>query len=411
LVPTLLLAAGAGLAAQATPAALQPDAAMPLDELELRLKPLSRAELSDQANAWRALLQAKVAELSDVEIRARRAASAEISTELSGRAQALRGERGAIAERFSAVLEELLAKGGDVSEHERYVAAVTGIEIDIKDTNAALSIILNWLISPDGGLRWLKNIVFFIASLLVFRFLAKLAGKLTDKALVLSKTRIPELLRSFFANSVRNLVFFIGFVVALSMIEVNVGPFLAAIGAAGFVIGFALQGTLSNFAAGVMILLYRPYDLGDFVTVGGVTGKVDAMSLVATTLKTPDNQVVIVPNGSIWGNVITNVTGSPVRRVDLTFGVSYGDDLGRCQRILEEVATGHPLVLKDPAPEVKVSDLAESAVNFVCRPWTRTSDYWKVRCEVTQAVKERFDREGITIPFPQREVHVRQSAP
>ena len=188
----------------------------------------------------------------------------------------------------------------------------------------------------------------------------------------------------------------------------NIGPFLAAIGVAGFVIGFALQDTLSNFAAGLMILLYRPYDMGDFISAGGVKGTVRSMSLVATTLATPDNQNVVVPNGSIWGGVITNVTGNETRRVDLTFGIGYSDDMGKAEGVLRDLVSNHPLVLKDPEPVIKVHELADSSVNFVCRPWVKTSDYWQVYWDVTRSVKESFDKAGISIPFPQQDVYMHQ---
>ncbi len=213
-------------------------------------------------------------------------------------------------------------------------------------------------------------------------------------------------MRSFVVNVAQKLVFFIGIVIALSMLEVNIGPFLAAIGAAGFIIGFALQGTLSNFAAGVMILLYRPYDIGDYVDIAGTAGTVDAMSLVSTTLITPDNRIVVVPNGQIWGNVITNVTGSTMRRVDFTFGIGYDDDIDKAASVLEEIIDNHPLVLKDPAPAIKLHELADSSVNFVVRPWVKTSDYWTVYWDITRAVKKRFDAEHISIPYPQQDVHM-----
>ena len=211
-------------------------------------------------------------------------------------------------------------------------------------------------------------------------------------------------------NIVRKAIFLVGFVVALSMLEVNIGPLLAAIGAAGFILGFALQGTLSNFAAGIMILIYRPYDVGDLVDVAGTFGKVDAMTIVSTTLRKPDNQKVVVPNNMIWGDIITNITGTSKRRVDLVFGIGYGDDIAKAQKILEDILANHEAVLKDPEPAVKVHELADSAVNFVVRPWVETDNYWDVYWDITRAVKERFDAEGISIPFPQSDVHLHQTA-
>jgi small conductance mechanosensitive channel len=198
----------------------------------------------------------------------------------------------------------------------------------------------------------------------------------------------------------------VGFVVALSMLGINVGPLLAAIGAAGFIIGFALQGTLSNFASGIMILIYRPYDVGDIIEVGGASGTVDAMTIVSTTLMTLDNQKIVVPNNMIWGDKITNFTGSEKRRVDMVFGIGYGDDIAKAQKILEEILVNHAAVLKDPEPVVKVHELADSSVNFVVRPWVETENYWDVYWDITRTVKERFDAEGVSIPFPQRDVHL-----
>jgi len=191
-------------------------------------------------------------------------------------------------------------------------------------------------------------------------------------------------------------------------IEIDISPFVAALGAAVFVIGLALQGTLSNFASGMMILLYRPFDVGEVVNAAGTTGKVEAMTLVSTTLRLPDNQTVVVPNNSIWGGVITNITGQPTRRVDMTFGCGYGDDLQKAQKLLETIVSEHDKVLADPAPVVKVHALADSSVNFVVRPWCNTEDYWDVFWDVTRAVKDRFDAEGLSIPFPQQEVHMHQ---
>jgi small conductance mechanosensitive channel len=208
--------------------------------------------------------------------------------------------------------------------------------------------------------------------------------------------------------SARRLVLFIGFFVGLSALEVNVGPVLAVIGAAGFVIAFALQNSLSNFASGILMLLYRPFDTGEVINVAGTLGKVESMNLLSTQLRTPDNQLVIVPNNSVWGDVITNVTGITQRRVDMMFGIGYNDDIDKAQKILEEIVTSHEKVLKDPEPIVKLHELGDSSVNFICRPWTRPDDYWNVYWDITREVKRRFDAEGVSIPFPQRDVHIYQ---
>ena len=198
----------------------------------------------------------------------------------------------------------------------------------------------------------------------------------------------------------------VGILVAVSTLGVQVGPLMAALGAGGFIIGFALQETLASFASGLMIMIYRPFDVADYVAVGGVEGTVQEMSLVSTTLLTLDNKVLIIPNKSVWGDTITNYTGRDLRRVDLVFGIGYGDDIPQAMAVLEEMASSHPLALKSPALTIEVLSLGDSSVNIGCRPWVKTADYWSVYWELTKDVKMRFDQEGISIPFPQRDVHM-----
>ncbi len=212
----------------------------------------------------------------------------------------------------------------------------------------------------------------------------------------------------FLVLGARRLVLFIGFFVGLSALEINIGPVLAIIGAAGFVIAFALQNSLSNFASGILMLLYRPFDIGDWISVAGVLGKVESMNLLSTQLRTPDNQYIIVPNNSVWGDVITNITGITERRIDLVFGIGYDDDIDKAQNILEEIVNRHELVLKQPEAVVKLHELADSSVNFICRPWVKPNDYWDVYWDITREVKRCFDAEGVSIPFPQRDIHLYQ---
>ena len=243
--------------------------------------------------------------------------------------------------------------------------------------------------------------------MVVFYLLSIVAGKATQKAASRSKT-FSSLLSEFLVTSTRRLVLFIGFFIGLSALEINIGPVLAVIGAAGFVIAFALQNSLSNFASGILMLIYRPFDTGDVINVAGTLGKVESMNLLSTQLRTPDNQLVIVPNNSVWGDVITNITGITQRRVDMVFGVSYTDDIDKTQRILEEIVNGHEKVLKEPAAVVRLHELADSSVNFICRPWVKPENYWDVYWDITREVKRRFDAEDISIPFPQRDVHLYQ---
>ncbi len=219
---------------------------------------------------------------------------------------------------------------------------------------------------------------------------------------------MSDLLKHFLNTIVRRIVLFAGFVVALSTMGVNVGALLALIGGGAFILGFALQDTLGNFAAGMMLLFYRPFDVGDAVEVGGIPGKVDHVSLVNTNIRSFDNKVCLVPNKQVWGQVITNLTGADERRADMVFGIGYGDDVDKAKAILEKIVAEHELVLKEPAPTIELNELAESSVNFICRPWAKTADLWRVHWDITKRVKKEFDAAGITIPFPQRDVHIHQ---
>ncbi len=334
-------------------------------------------------------------------------AKADLKTALVKHVTGLMAERTALIDRFNVVLAELEAKGGETEEFDAYVKAVSGIKVDVTDASATWTTITGWLMSPEGGFRWAANIVQFVVIVIVFYLLSIVAGKAAQKAFSTSK-RFSSLLRDFLVLSARRLVLFIGFFVGLSALEINIGPVLAIIGATGFVIAFALQNSLSNFASGILMLIYRPFDISDWIKVAGVLGKVESMNLLSTQLRTPDNQLIIVPNNSVWGDVITNVTGITQRRIDLVFGIGYSDDIDKAQNILEDILEGHDLVLKEPEAIVRLHELAESSVNFICRPWVKPDDYWDVYWDITREVKRRFDAEGVSIPFPQRDVHLYQ---
>lgn len=336
-------------------------------------------------------------------------AKADLKTALIKHVTDLTAERTALVDRFNVVLAELEAKGGDVEQYDTYIKAVSGIKVDVTDASATWTTITGWLMSPEGGFRWAVNLIQFVVIIVVFYLLSIVAAKATRRAFARSR-HLSTLLRDFIVISARRLVLIIGFFVALSALEVNIGPVLAIVGAAGFVIAFALQNSLSNFASGILMLIYRPFDVGEVINVAGVLGKVESMNLLSTQLRTPDNQLIIVPNNSVWGDVITNVTGITERRVDLVFGIGYSDDIDKAQKILEEIVNGHERVMKEPEPVVRLHELADSSVNFICRPWVKPEDYWNVYWDITREVKRRFDAEGVSIPFPQRDVHIYQEA-
>jgi small conductance mechanosensitive channel len=384
------------------------DPNIPVESLKLRVIPLEKAELQAETDAWQDLLKAKATEIIELEIQ-ETSAEGEEKDQINASVVEKMRERTLIADRMTVVMNAFQAKGGDPAEYKVYMNSVTGIQVDIKEIGKTSSRMISWLKSDEGGIRWGMNILWFIVTLVVFRFIALVVGNITRKTLDRAANKSSELLKDFFANAIRKLIFFVGLIVALDLIGIQSGPFLAAFGAVGFILGFALQGTLGNLAAGIMILFHRPYDIGNFVTAGGVTGKVTKMNLASTTFLTGDNQQVIVPNGSIWGDVITNVTGSETRRVDMMFGISYDDDMDKAESLIMEILGQHPKVLKNPAPVVKTHELADSSVNLICRPWVKTSDYWDVHWDIIKQVKKRFDADGLSFPYPQQDVHMFQA--
>jgi small conductance mechanosensitive channel len=278
----------------------------------------------------------------------------------------------------------------------------TGVAINLLGTT--LKKVAGWLV--DSGPSYLLKLLLFVGIIFVFRFAKRVVRRGLEKAIDASDLNLSQLARRMIISTASNLVMLFGILVALSQLGISLGPLLAGLGVAGFVIGFALQDTLGNFAAGMMILLYRPYDIGDLIDVGDVFGKVDKMSLVSTSLLTLDNQLFVVPNSKIWGDVIKNVTAQETRRVDMVFGISYGDDIPKAESILEDILQSHDKVLDMPESMVRLHTLGASSVDFVVRPWVKVDDYWDVYWDVTRTVKLRFDEEGVSIPFPQRDVHV-----
>lgn len=276
--------------------------------------------------------------------------------------------------------------------------------VAVKLLGQALKNVTGWLV--DRGPGYLVKLLLFVGILFVFRFITRIVRAGLEKAINASNLNLSQLAHRMIVSTASNLVMLFGILVALSQLGISLGPLLAGLGVAGFIVGFALQDTLGNFAAGIMILLYRPYDMGDLIDVGGVFGKVDKMSLVSTSLLTMDNQLFVVPNSKIWGDVIKNVTAQNIRRIDMVFGISYSDDIPKAESILEDILKSHDRVLDHPEPVVRLHTLGASSVDFIVRPWVNVDDYWDVYWDVTRTVKLRFDKEGVSIPFPQHDVHV-----
>jgi small conductance mechanosensitive channel len=390
---------------------------LPQEELRAFLRPLTRAELEVELAAWIRLVQQKVAAISANELwlaaNKTGTGTGRTTAELDERTAALvllQDDRAKLVDRARHVLTELRLKGSKpeaLEESEAYLGAVSGIQLDTSDSRTTVIAIWNWLKAEEGGLRWGKNLLAFVVILTVTFVLSRILGWSAARASRIGSG--SDLLEETVSGLVRKGVFLIGGVMALSALEINTTPLMAALGGAALVIGLALQGTLANFAAGLLIVAYRPFDRGSLVEAAGVLGKVQEVTMLTTTIVTPDNKRVVVPNGMIWNGTITNLTGLPTRRVDLVVGVGYGSDLDLVQRTLEALVAESPKVLEIPSPTIEVHELADSSVNFVVRPWCKTDDYWDVYWGLTRAVKLRFDELGIEIPFPQRELHLPSS--
>lgn len=271
---------------------------------------------------------------------------------------------------------------------------------------------------PDLGFDWnqllvlaqTKGIDFGInlAIALAIFYVGKLVISLVVRGIrkVMQAQEVEKTLETFVCNLVRMVLLVIVIIAAIGQLGIETTSFIAIFGAAGLAVGLALQGSLSNFAAGVLIVLFRPYKVGDFVEAAGIAGVVEQVQILTTVLRTGDNKQIIVPNGQIMDSIITNYSANDTRRVDMVVGVSYDDDLDKVRSTLQELIDAEDRILDEPAPTIAVSALADSSVNFVVRPWVKTPDYWGVMFDMTEAIKKRFDQDGISFPFPQQDVHL-----
>lgn len=257
-------------------------------------------------------------------------------------------------------------------------------------------------LAADFGLRLFAALAIFIIGRWVARWLSRLLEKGMQKA------GTDHTLIVFLRNIVYVGLLIFVIIAAVGQLGVQTTSFLAVLGAAGLAVGLALQGSLANLAAGVLIITFRPFKLGDFIEAGGIAGTVKAISIFTTTLHTPDNKVIIVPNAQVNSGTITNYSANDTRRVDLVIGVSYGDDLDKVRSVIQQVLAADERVLKDPAPQIAVMALADSSVNFTVRPWAKSADYWALYFDLQEQIKKNFDKEGISIPFPQQDVYVHQ---
>lgn len=254
------------------------------------------------------------------------------------------------------------------------------------------------------GIEWAPKVLLALAVLVIGLWLAKRIARTVGKTLE-SRTSDQTLSR-FLTSLVGILLKAIVFISVATMVGIETTSFVAILGAAGLAVGLALQGSLANFAGGALILLFRPYKVGDVIEAQGVTGKVQSIQIFSTILLTPDNKRIIVPNGALSNDVITNYSAEEQRRVDFVFGIGYDDDIRQAKALIAELLEVDSRVLKEPAPVIVVSELADSSVNITVRAWVMAADYWGVFFDTTEQVKLKFDNKGISIPYPQTDVHL-----
>lgn len=263
-------------------------------------------------------------------------------------------------------------------------------------------------INVDSIQGWISlyaiNIIGAILIFIVGKWLSRRIANLLAK--IMEKNNVDPTLVNFLTNLTYYTLVVLVVIAAAGKLGINTTSFLTIIGAAGLAVGLALKDSLSNFAAGVMLVMFRPFTIGDVVSTAGITAKVEKITIFNTLFCTPDNQLVIVPNNKIISDIITNINAKDTRRVDLVVGISYSDDMEQTKEILERLAQEDERVLKDPATTIAVAELADSSVNLVFRPWVKTADYWDVKFALTERIKNALDEAGISIPFPQQDVHL-----
>lgn len=379
-----------------------------LTEFQHRLVPLTRQELKELAAHWLTVAREETEEVMAAQIAVDRT-KGKVENEVQARVADLVVKRNVVFQKLDVVLSAWDKKGGDadlIAEYRAYKDAVMFDELRTSNFETLYREAVRWIGDPNGGRKFLVSLGWVLLALvglwlvakLVRRFVLGWLNRLSD---------MSRLLANFLSGLAFWLVMVVGLAIALSMLGMDVAPIFALIGGASFILAFAFQDTLGNFASGLMIMMNRPFDEGDVVDLGGVVGKVKAVTIVATTIVTADNQVIVLPNRNVWGNLIKNMTATDTRRVDLIFGISYEDSIDDALEIMKQVTLAHPAVLNDPEPVFQVHELADSSVNFICRPWVKTEDYWKVYWDLTQHMKKAFDEGGISIPFPQTDLHIR----
>ncbi|TAD83372.1 MAG: mechanosensitive ion channel protein [Oscillatoriales cyanobacterium] len=316
----------------------------------------------------------------------------------------LQSGRTAVVDRFNVILEELDRKGGESKYYRKYIEAITKAEIDVKDTEGLGVRVLSWFKSDEGGLRWASNIGKFVGIVLASMIVSQILGLVISKLLKLSKT--SKLMRQFTVVVINRGGIVVGVLLALTALEVSLAPVLTVLGGASFIFAFALQSNLGNFASGLMIMVYKPFDVGDEVKIGSLWGWVDSISLANTKIKGFGGQLFTVPNNTVWGETIENLTTSETRKVKFSFRISFDQDVTNIEKVLVDIFKSHPQILEEPAPSTFVFDLEDEYINLIASGWAKTDEFWKVSADILRTIQTRFEQEGIKLGAPAQDIRI-----
>ena len=381
--------------------------------LELFLLPLTEEQLASASAAWQRIVQQQTQEVVDATVKIGET-EGETADLFRDQVTELAEDRRHMFDNYIVVLNSWQKKGGNEDEIAKYRAYRNSIIIDElrkADAETLGQRILKWLTARDGGVEVGIDVIVVLASLLGLLFLARVVRAITRRWMGRIKG-LSSLLAGFLSGLLYWLTIVIGLSLVLSVLGIDITPLFALIGGVSFILAFAMQETIANFFSGLMIMLNKPFDEGDYVDLEGLaSGTVKQTNLISTTIATIDNKIVAIPNNRVWNSVITNVSASETRRVDMVFGISYSDSIEQATELLKEIVTDHPLALETPEPVICVGELADSSVNIFCRPWSKNEDYWTLYWDMQRTVKERFDAVGISIPFPQRSIHIESGSP
>ncbi|MEA5552865.1 mechanosensitive ion channel domain-containing protein [Anabaena cylindrica UHCC 0172] len=335
-------------------------------------------------------------------------AEAKLKNQLVANVTELQSDRTAIVDRFKIVLAELERKGGDPKAYQQYIEAISIVAVDLKDSEGALVRLVSWIKSGEGGLRWATNIGKFVGIVIASTIVSQILGIILNRSL----KRIggtSELLRHFTVMVVKRGGIVVGVMLALTALEVSLGPILALLGGASFVLAFALQSNLGNFASGLMIMFNKPFDIGDEVKVDGIWGYVDSISLANTKIKGFAGQMYVIPNNNVWGGMIENLTYAEIRKVSIWLRISFNEDLEHIQKLLVEIIKSHPKILQDPKPGKFLWSVEDYYFSIGVSGWTTTDDFWGVHEDVIQMIQERFKQENIQMSaIPERNLNFGQ---